>query len=262
MRGICYVELHARSAAHDAHSGTGGSIFPNAAWRLTWALASLKGPDERIRIPGFYDNLRAPSQADLEYLRALPDPAPHYVQHYGLKGFIKDLHGGLDLRREAVFAPTCTICGLTAGYQGPGSKTVLPAQASAKVDFRLVPDQDPQDIVRKLRAHLAAEGFSDIEIAVLGSEAPARTDPKHPLVELVSDAARDVYGVRQRIVPITGGSGPIHLFIHRLGLPVVTLGVGYPGGLVHAPNEHVVVANLLHGAKHAARVICRFGEQP
>jgi acetylornithine deacetylase/succinyl-diaminopimelate desuccinylase-like protein len=260
MRGICYVELHARSAAHDAHSGTGGSIFPNAAWRLTWALASLKGTDERIRIPGFYDHVRAPSEEDLEFLRALPDPAPHYLQHYGLKGFIKGLRGGLELRREAVFTPTCTICGLTAGYQGRGSKTILPALASAKVDFRLVPDQDPQDIVRKLRAHLAAEGFADIEVVVLGGEAPARTDPKQPLVELASDAARDVYGVPQRIVPITGGSGPIHLFIHRLGLPVVTLGVGYPGGLVHAPNEHVVIVNLLRGAKHAARVIARFGE--
>jgi acetylornithine deacetylase/succinyl-diaminopimelate desuccinylase-like protein len=258
MRGICYVELRARSAARDAHSGTGGSIFPNAAWRLTWALASLKGPDERVRVPGFYDAVIPPSESDLEFMRALPDPAPHYLSHYGIRGFIKGLQGGLELRREAVFSPTCTICGLTAGYQGPGSKTVLPAQACAKVDFRLVPDQEPEDVFRKLRAHLLAEGFDDIEVVLLGGEPPARTDPHDPLVELVVEAARDVYGTRQRIVPMTGGSGPNFLYVRRLGIPVVTLGVGYPGGQVHAPNEHVIVANLLKGAMHAARVISRF----
>jgi len=260
MRGICYVELRARSAAHDAHSGLGGSIFPNAAWRLTWALASLKGPDEHIRIPGFYDAVVPPSAEDLEFLRALPDPAPHYLAHYGLRGFIKGLQGGLPLRRETVFSPTCTICGLTSGYQGKGSKTVLPAQARAKVDFRLVPNQEPQDILEKLRDHLVAQGFEDIEVALLGGEPPARTDPRHPLVGLVVEAARDVYGVPQRIVPMTGGSGPNYLFVRRLGMPVVTLGVGYPGGQVHAPNEHVVVANLLQGAKHTARVVSRFAE--
>ena len=260
MRGICYVELRARSATLDAHSGLGGSIFPNAAWRLTWALASLKGPDEHIRIPGFYDAVVPPSAEDLEFLRALPDPAPHYLAHYGLSGFIKGLHGGLELRRETVFSPTCTICGLTAGYQGKGSKTVLPAQARAKVDFRLVPNQEPRDVLEKLRAHLVAQGFEDIEVVLLGGEPPARTDPRHPLVGLVVEAARDVYGAPQRIVPMTGGSGPNYLFVRRLGIPVVTLGVGYPGGQVHAPNEHVVVANLLLGAKHTARVISRFAE--
>ncbi len=260
MRGICYVELRARSAAVDAHSGLGGSIFPNAAWRLTWALSSLKGPDERVRIPGFYDAVVPPSAEDLEFLRALPDPAPHYLAHYGLNGFLQGLRGGLELRRETVFSPTCTICGLTAGYQGKGSKTVLPAHARAKVDFRLVPNQEPQDIIDKLVAHLAAQGFEDIEVIVLGSEPPARTDPHHPLVGLVVEAARDVYGVPQRIVPMTGGTGPSYLFVRRLGIPVVTLGVGYPGGHVHAPNEHVVVANVLQGAKHAARVISQFAE--
>jgi acetylornithine deacetylase/succinyl-diaminopimelate desuccinylase-like protein len=148
LRGICYVELSVTSLSTDVHSGLGGSILPNAAWRLTWALNSLKGVDERIRIPGFYDDVVQPSARDRELMDALPDVAEEYKTRYGAKEFIKGLTGGTDLKIEEVFVPTCTICGLTSGYQGPGSKTVQPAFASAKVDFRLVPDQKPQDILK------------------------------------------------------------------------------------------------------------------
>ena len=173
LRGICYVELSAETAQSDVHSGLGGSIFPNAAWRLVWALNSLKGPDERIRIPGFYDSVRPPSQRDRQLMEALPEVAGEYRDRYGVDHFLKGLVDGVDLRIAEVFEPTCTICGLTSGYQGPGSKTVLPARASAKVDFRLVPDQFPQDVLKQLRAHLDAEGFADIHINFLGGEPPA-----------------------------------------------------------------------------------------
>jgi acetylornithine deacetylase/succinyl-diaminopimelate desuccinylase-like protein len=119
LRGICYVELSVESLGIDVHSGLGGSIFPNAAWRLTWALATLKGPDERIRIPGFYDDVKEPSIRDRELMDALPDVADEYKNRYGVKKFIKGLTGGTDLKMEEVFVPTCTICGLTSGYQGP-----------------------------------------------------------------------------------------------------------------------------------------------
>lgn len=177
LRGICYVELSVESLDTDVHSGLGGSIFPNAAWRLVWALSTLKGPDERIRIPGFYDDVKPPTARDRELMEALPEVADEYKQRYGVRQFIKGLTGGVDLRVEEVFTPTCTLCGLTSGYQGPGSKTVLPAKASAKVDFRLVPDQKPEDILMKLRKHLDAEGFEDVRIEFLGGEPAARTEP-------------------------------------------------------------------------------------
>ena len=144
LRGICYVELSVETAQMDTHSGLGGSIFPNAAWRLTWALNTLKDEDENIRIPGFYDPVKPPSERDLEFMAALPEVAEEYRKRFGVKKFLKGLSGGIDLRIAEVFQPTCTICGLTSGYQGPGSKTVLPAHASAKIDFRLVPDRHPK----------------------------------------------------------------------------------------------------------------------
>jgi acetylornithine deacetylase/succinyl-diaminopimelate desuccinylase-like protein len=260
LRGICYVELTARTATRDAHSGLGGSIFPNAAWRLTWALNSLKEPDERIRLPGFYDKVKPPSERDVELLEALPDPAEEYLTRYGLPGFIKGLEGGLELKREKIFSPTCTICGLSSGYQGPGSKTVLPAQATAKVDFRLVPDQDPDEVVLQLRNHLDECGFQDIEISYLGGEPPGRTDLNDPFLEIVVESAREVYGMPQRIVPMSGGSGPNHPFLHVLKVPVATAGIGYPGSQAHAPNENIDIDNFEKGIRHTARILAGFAE--
>jgi acetylornithine deacetylase/succinyl-diaminopimelate desuccinylase-like protein len=260
LRGICYVELSVETAKIDVHSGLGGSIFPNAAWRLAWALNSLKGPDERILIPGHYDNVKPPSERDIQLMEALPDQSQEYQDRYGVGEFLKGIKGGLELHKAEVFEPTCTICGLTSGYQGEGGKTVLPARASAKVDFRLVPDQTPEQVLEGLRAHLDAEGFTDVEITYIGGEAPARTDPDDPFVKLVVDTAQPVYGHPMQIVPMSGGSGPNHVFIESLDIPIATAGIGYPGAQVHAPNENIRLDLFIKGAKHIARLLNAFGQ--
>lgn len=260
LRGICYVELAVRSASLDAHSGLGGSIFPNAAWRLIWALNSLKGPDEHIRLPGFYDRVLPPSKRDLELIAQFPDMADEYRSTYDLGGFLKGIEGGGELLREEIFSPTCTVCGLTSGYQGPGSKTVLPALASAKVDFRLVPDQDPEEVVLQLQNHLDNEGFHDVEVTYLAGENPARTDLDDPFLHLVVDTAEDVYGVPQRILPMSPGSGPNHPFIHDLKVPVATAGISYPKANIHAPNENIVIDNFVSGVRHTVRIMAEFSK--
>jgi len=259
LRGICYVELSVATASRDAHSGKGGSIFPNAAWRLVWALSTLKGPDERIRIPGFYERVLSSSPRDHELMAALPDVAEEYRQQYGVREFLRGLIGGPELRMAEVFEPTCTICGLTSGYQGPGSKTVLPARANAKLDFRLVPEQDPEQVLAGLRRHLDEQGFPDVQVAFLGGENPARTDPDHPFVSLVVESARPVYGQPMQVMPMSGGSGPMHIFAKGLGLPIATAGVAYPGTRSHAPNENLRLDLYLKGARHIARILKEFG---
>jgi acetylornithine deacetylase/succinyl-diaminopimelate desuccinylase-like protein len=258
MRGLAYFELSVDTAALDCHSGLGGSIIANAAWRLVWALSTIKGVDERIRIPGFYDAVRPATPRDLEYLAALPDESAAFKEFYGVSGFLKGMSGGTELRRAAVFEPTATINGLNSGYQGPGAKTVLPARASAKLDFRLVPDQTPEEIGPLLRAHLDAEGFEDVEVRYLAGVKPARTDPDHPFVQLSIRAAEDVYGKPAIVEPLIGGSGPLHPFIHVLGLPVVTSGCGHPQSRVHAPNENIRIPDFINGIRHSARILYRF----
>ena len=258
LRGICYVELSVERLNTDVHSGVGGSIMENAAWRLVWALSTLNAPDEKILIPAFYDDVKPPSARDRELMAALPDVAEEYKKRFGVQKFIKDLTGGTDLKMEEVFVPTCTICGLTSGYQGPGAKTVLPAKASAKVDFRLVPDQKPEDILRKLRAHLDAQGFDDVQINFLGGEPAARTDPDDPFVQTVIQAAEEVYEFPMEIVPMVGGSGPNYPFVHDLGLPVATAGLGHPDSRAHAPNENIRLDLYLKHARHMARLMKEF----
>ncbi len=258
LRGICYVELSVETASQDVHSGLGGSIFPNAAWRLVWALSTLKGPDERIRLPGHYDTVRPPSARDRELMAALAETAEEYKTRYGIKKFLHGLTDGVELRLAEVFEPTCTICGLTSGYQGSGSKTVQPALASAKVDFRLVPDQTPEQVLKALRQHLDAEGFPDVQINFLGGESPDRTDPDDPFLALVVETARPVYGKPMQVVPMVGGSGPNHIVSHYLKVPIATAGLGYPGTQAHAPNENIRLDLYLKAAKHIARVMKAF----
>jgi acetylornithine deacetylase/succinyl-diaminopimelate desuccinylase-like protein len=190
----------------------------------------------------------------------LPESSNEYKSRYGLKGLIKGLTGGVDLRISEVFEPTCTICGLTSGYQGKGSKTVLPSRASAKIDFRLVPDQTPEDVVRLLRDHLDAEGFSDVQIDFLGGEKPARTNPDDPFVGLVAQTAQEAFGKPMLVAPMTGGSGPMHPFTEYLKLPVVSTGIGYPGTQAHAPNENIRLDLYLKGAKHIAYILREFSK--
>lgn len=258
-RGILYAELTVRTASQDAHSGLGGTIFPNAAWRLTWALASLKGTDENIRIAGFYNKVKPVSYRVRSLLEELPDPAADYKERYAVKEFLRGVKGGADLRLLESHEPSCTICGLNSGYQGPGSKTVLPAYASAKVDFRLVPDQDPVEILELLRAHLDRNGFEDIEIINHGYNLPEMTDPDHPFVQIVNRTAEDAYGEKMKILPSSGGSGPASIVKEHLNIPIISIGAGYPGAQMHAPNENLRLDLYMKAAKHFTRILTGFG---
>jgi acetylornithine deacetylase/succinyl-diaminopimelate desuccinylase-like protein len=260
MRGICYVELHARTANQDIHSGVGGSIFPNAAWRLVWALNSLKDKDENILLPGFYEDVVPPTEREKELLAQGPEMMAFYKEKYDLDGFLKGINNELELAIEGVYEPTCTICGLTAGYQGEGSKTVLPAEARAKVDFRLVPNQTPEKVLSQLRAHLDAHGFEDIEIVNLGGNPPAKTDPDHPAVKMAVEAAKDVYEKPTRVIPMVGGSGPNFIFQKYLGVPIISSGAGDSETRAHAPNESISLDLYVKGAKHFARLLKLMGE--
>jgi acetylornithine deacetylase/succinyl-diaminopimelate desuccinylase-like protein len=261
MRGICYVELRAKTANQDIHSGLGGSIFPNAAWRLVWALNSLKGPDERIQLPCFYDKVVPPTDEEMELIADQPKLLNYYIEKYDLPGYIKRISLEFELAFHAVYQPTCTICGLTAGYQGEGSKTIIPAQARAKVDFRLVPNQTPEEVLAQLRAHLDAQGFADIEIVDLGGNPPAKTDPGHPAVEMAVKATRGVYQMPTRIMPMVGGSGPNFMFMKYLGVPIITSGAGDSESRAHAPNESISLDLYVKGAKHFARILKLMGEE-
>ncbi len=257
-KGILYVELVARGANQDLHSSQ-AAIVENPAWRLVAALNNLKDlRTDRCLIDGFYDDVRPPTERELDLLRRYPLEEAEMLRHWGISRFIGGLTG-LDLALKLFYEPTCTICGLVSGYTGPGSKTVLPRAARAKLDFRLVPDQRAGDVLEKLRRHLARRGFGDIEIRLLGPEDPGQTPADDPLIEVVAESARETYRTEPVIRPRMAGTGPMYLFNRDLGLPTVSgAGIGYHGSLVHAPNEHCRVEDYHLGVEHVIRLLDRF----
>ena len=258
VKGLLFVELTCETINRDAHSSY-GTVLPNAAWRLVWALSTIKAQDERVQIEGFYDDVRPPTPEERAAIESMPQEDAETLKSFGIA---KALTGvtGVDYIARHLFEPTATIDGLSSGYEGEGPKTVLPARAMAKMDFRLVPDQDPDDILAKLRQHLDSHGFADIEIQNLGGERPARTPVTDPLVGVMREAIRDAYGSDPFVVPAMAGTGPLYPFVATLGLPTADCGIGYPDAHIHAPDENIRVEDFLRGTKAIAALIGRFGE--
>jgi len=258
VKGLLYVELTCETINRDAHSSY-GTVLPNAAWRLVWALSTIKSTDERVQIEGFYDDVRPATPEERAAVEAMPQEDAETLKSFGIEEALTGV-AGVDYTARHLFEPTATIDGLSSGYEGEGPKTVLPAKAMAKMDFRLVPDQDPDDILAKLRRHLDSHGFSDIEIKNLGGERPARTPATDRLVGIMREAIRDAYGGDPVIVPAMAGTGPLHPFVATLGLPTADCGIGYPDAHIHAPDENIRVEDFLRGTKAIAALIGRFGE--
>ena len=258
LRGICYVEFRVRTLSRDAHSGEAHNL-PNAAWRLIWALNSIKGPDERIRIPGFYDTAAPPTESDLRLLDAMPSNEEHTREQYGVREFVGG-HTGETYKR-AVYQPTANVAGFGAGWQGAGSKTVTPAEAVAKMDFRLVPGQDPQEVLARLRQHLEAQGFGDVEVTYLGGERADTTPPEEPFVQLTVRTAEAVYGKPAVVKPLIGDSGPMQAFRQYLGTPIVTLGCGDPESRAHSPNESIAIEHFALATRHMAHLLLAYGDE-
>jgi len=258
LKGICYVELHAKGAVADQHSSIASSV-PNPAWRLTWALATLKGPDERVLIPGFYDKVKAPTAEDIAVLEALPDQSAQELEQLGIDKFLLGV-GGLERKKRDYFLPTCTISGLLSGYTGSGSKTVLPSQAMAKIDMRLVMDQDPLEIRDLLRKHLDDNGFSDIEVVLLGSEPPGRASLDSPLAKIVEQTYKELTGKGSVVYPTSQGSGPWYQLSTAFGIDAVTQGAGHPATNAHAPNENIFVDDYITSIKQVVMIMDEFAK--
>lgn len=253
LKGILYVELSVRGANTDLHSAN-ASVVPSPVWRLVWALGALKGPDDHVLIPGFYDAVREPTQAERSLLERMPMDEADWLGNLGLERFVLGLTG-MPLKEKHLLQPTCNICGFGAGYTGEGLKTVLPNAASCKVDFRLVPDQDPHRILDGLRAYLDGQGFDDVEITVLDADWAQRTDPGDPIVGAVVSAAEKVYALPPVVAPTMAGSGPGHTLCGELGIPSAGAGTGYSDSRSHAPNENVRIDDLIEGVKHIAVLV-------
>ncbi len=261
-KGLLYVQLEVQGIGRDAHSGA-AAILPSAAWRLVHALASLRAADGRVRIPGFYDAVRPPTPAQLQALADLMDMDEKMMAIYQIDRFVDGLRG-VALRERSAFSPTCNIAGLMSGYTGEGVKTVLPAKAMAKIDFRLVPDQDPDDILARLRTHLDAEGFADVQVKALGGSEPVVTPLEDPFVQRMVAITASFAGRPPSISPLMGGTLPFLGALRRfVGVPGLSVpgSAGYWASGAHAPNEHIRLEDLATAVRYNCHMLHALGER-
>ncbi len=256
-KGILYVELVCRTANVDQHS-MWAPIAPNPGWRLLAALRTIGDEGGKVKIKGWLEDAPKPTAEQLRYLRKAAFHAREIQEAWGLK----DLLGGktnYQLLKHLMFSPTCTICGIKSGYIGEGTKTVNPAVASAKVDFRLLPGMKSDTQYLKLLDHLKARGFHDIEVRRAEERLEAAATPLDSrIARSVIAAARDAYGREPDVWPWSAGSTATAFFNEIVGVPSIAgPGVSYEASGYHAPNEHIRLRDFVNGAKHFAATMAR-----
>jgi acetylornithine deacetylase/succinyl-diaminopimelate desuccinylase-like protein len=245
VKGMIYLEFVLRSLSQDAHSSY-AAVLPSAPWRMVRLLNMLKDENEMIRVPGWYDGVANLDDDELGVLQEMPFDGAEFKKTYGTEGFLGRM-GDTQAKKALVQRPTGNIAGIWAGYTGPGSKTVLPKEIHVKMDFRLVPEQDPQDLWNKLRKFLDENGFADVEMQLESMEPAARTSHKDPFAQAAISAAEKVYGKKPIVELGSPGTGPLYLFTRTYKMPSVDIGVSSIDGGIHAPNENLKLENLRKG---------------
>jgi acetylornithine deacetylase/succinyl-diaminopimelate desuccinylase-like protein len=259
LKGILYVELRARGASRDMHSSW-APLVPNPAWKLVWALSTLKDENNRLTLDGLMRYVAEPPEEDMELLDKIPFDEEEIKEDLGLPELLGGVKG-TEAVRSLLYSPTCTICGMVAGYTGEGSKTVLPSEARVKLDFRLVPNLEPQVVLELLRKHLDRRGFDDVEIVGFSAEHPAKSSPDAAVARAAIQAARIVYDQEPVVYPSMAGSGPMYPLCTALGIPAVSgLGVGHAGSRIHAPNENIRLEDYFQAVKFTGEFIRVFSE--
>jgi acetylornithine deacetylase/succinyl-diaminopimelate desuccinylase-like protein len=262
LRGIMYAQIDVVGTAVDLHSGSYGGAVQNPANALAQLIAALKGPDGRIRIPGFYDDVVALPDADRAALAALPFDEAEYQGKLGLPALVGEV-GFSTLERRAT-RPTLDVNGIWGGFMGEGSKTIIPAHAHAKVSCRLVTAQDPDRIFEAFRDYveeIAPPGVA-VSVQYLGGGHPSLTPTDHPATRAAARALEATFG-RAPVFIREGGSIPVCAsFGSKLGLPVVLLGFTPPDENAHAPNEWMDLRNYETGIRAFARTLDELVDLP
>ena len=253
LRGLCYVQIDVTGPEVDLHSGMYGGVVLNPATVLCELVAAMKGPDGRVRVPGFYDDVVPLTEADREAMASLPFDEESFRRETGAPGLAGEV-GFTTLERRWA-RPTLDVNGLWGGFSGAGPKTIIPAEAHAKVSARLVADQDPARIFEAIRSFIldiAPPGVR-VDVVDLGQGRPGLTPIDHPLTQAASRAIEASFGVTPYYIR-EGGSVPVTaVFEPLLGTPVLLLGFMNADSRAHAPDESLVLENFELGIRALAR---------
>jgi acetylornithine deacetylase/succinyl-diaminopimelate desuccinylase-like protein len=253
LRGLCYAEISVRTLQRDLHSGTYGGAAPNALETLVRLLADLKDEDGKIHVRKLYKAVEEPSRSERKAWKQLPFDEERFLTEEVTGRSLTGLEDYSVLERVWAL-PTFEIHGIKGGFTGEGAKTVIPAQASAKVSLRLVPGQRFEKVARQLRKAVArfAPKWADVDVRVLHGGDPVQVDVESPAFELLDQAFEEVVG-RKAVQARAGGSIPIVPELGLEGAPVILTGIGLPDDGLHSPNEKLDLSQLWSGIRIFAR---------
>jgi len=247
LRGLVYFQIDLRGSRTDLHSGSFGGAVANPAFVLAQMIAQMKDRAGRIKIPGFYDEVRPLEEVERQAWASLPFSEKAYRKDFGIPKLAGE--AGYSTLERTWARPTLEVNGLLSGFTGEGAKTVLPAVAMAKISMRLVPDQDPDKMANLFQAYVEKIAPKAVELKVtrMHGGRPWMTSFDHPFVKAAARAIEKGFG-RAPIFTREGGSIPVvSTFQEELGLPSVLFGVGLPDENAHAPNEKLDVGNFHNG---------------
>ena len=257
VRGMASFELRARTAARDAHSGNYGGVMPNAVWTLVHLLSTMKTPEGEIAIEGLHDPIVPPTEAEIQATKALPLDLPGYMAEMGLSRL--DAPEERDFWPRLMFHPTLTINGLHGGYGGEGSKSVLPCEAVAKCDIRLVEAMTPEQVFGCVRRHVERHA-PEVEFVPLGGMLPSKTPMGSPWGGAIREALELARGEAPLEYPCVGGSLPDYVFTKILGVPAFVTPYANADEANHAPNENLEIDLFLAGIRSGAALLHVLGD--
>ncbi len=257
-RGVVSFELRCRHAVRDVHSGNFGGVVPNPIWTLVQLLATMKNAHGEITIEGFHDTVEPPEPEEIAAIERLPLDVEAVKRSLGLTRL--DAPADRPFYDRLCFQPTLTINGFHGGYGGPGTKTVLPCEAFVKCDIRLVHDQDPEDILRKVAAHVAKHAP---EVELVSSDMgmqPSKTPISSPYTAPLVRAFVAAQGAEPLLIPAGFGSLPGYVFTKILGIPAFVTPYANPDEANHAPNENLTLECFHSGIRTGAAVLHELGK--
>ena len=257
VRGVISFELRARGANRDLHSGGWGGVAPNPLWQLVHLLGTMKNARGEITIDGLHDDVLPPTELDRAAMSALPLDVDRIKQELGLTSLDQPLDR--PFYERLMFQPTLTINGLHGGYGGAGSKTVLPHEAIAKCDMRLVEAQRVDDILAKIAAHVKKHA-PDVEFIAESGMEPSRTLLESPFTEPLRAAIIAAQGTPPLLIPSAGGSLPDYVFTKILGIPAFGVPYANHDEANHAPNENMTLDRFISGIKTGAAMLTYLGQ--
>lgn len=259
LKSVLFVELIARGANADIHS-LNAPLLPQPAWELVRALNTLVDDQRRILIPDWYEGLWELGEEEMEQLEANAARLDmnKLKEEWGIDQFALGREGVEALKARA-YEPTCNISGLTSGYQGPGSKTIVPNEARAKLDMRLPPLINPEKAVARIKQHLIDQGFGHIEVSIEGRmpEPPYKISVKEEISQAIIRAAETVFGAP----PVVNGVSAEGTILKHVWMPTVLTGFAQPDCNLHAPNESIDLEHYIKGIKYAAAIMWEYGKQ-